>query len=300
MTEMPVTAAGSSSDSKSEAVRRAADAALDALAEQLASGKSDQLTRYLAAMGRFHRYSFQNLMLILSQRPEATHVAGFHTWKSLGRSVRKGERGIAIIAPMIFKASEEVSDNGEKIAVRFRLVYVFDIEQTDGDPLPEPAKIGGDPGEATQRLEHAVRSRGITLDESEDLGAALGVSRGGSISLRPGLLPAERFATLVHEFAHELLHKDKGERPPKRVRETEAEAVAHVVCQTIGLDTGTAASDYIQLYRGDRETLATSLDRIQKTACEIIEAVSSDEQLSDQRAVRPVKVASARRRGKSR
>ncbi|MGE0367165.1 MAG: DUF1738 domain-containing protein, partial [Phycisphaerales bacterium] len=106
------------------------------------------------------------------------------------------------------------------------------------------------------------------------------VSRGGRISIRVGLEPANEFSTIVHELAHELLHRGEDRKTiSKTVRETEAEAVAFVVSQAIGLDTGTAASDYIQLYNGPdekaAETLACSLDRIQHIASEIIAALST-------------------------
>lgn len=125
-------------------------------------------------------------------------------------------------------------------------------------------------------LKTVIADRGIELIEDADLGGADGVSTGGGIKLRRGLAPAEAFCVLVHELAHEMLHKVEPDiRPTKTVRETEAEAVAHVVCESIGLAVGSAASDYIRLYRGERETLAASLSRIQTTACEIIEAVNA-------------------------
>ena len=96
--------------------------------------------------------------------------------------------------------------------------------------------------------------------------------------LRRGLSPAEESSTLAHELAHEMLHySGNGGRPTKTVRETEAEAVAFVVCQAVGLDTNTAASDYVQFYAGDKDTLAASLDRIQHTSTRIISAILDDE-----------------------
>jgi len=265
---------------KAEIARRIAETALDELATQLGSGQSDQLQAYLSAMSRFHTYSFHNIMLILSQRPEATKVAGFHTWRKLGRAVQRGEKGIAIFAPMVLKPKEDESQSGEKDEsprLRFRVVHVFDVAQTEGEPLPEPANVGGDPGEALEQLESAVRAAGIELEDSLSLGGADGASSGGKITLRQGLAPAERFSVLAHEWAHEILHQsDRENRPAKTVRETEAEAVAFVVAHSIGLETGSASSDYIQLYAGDAETLAASLDRIQRTACRIIEAVSGE------------------------
>ena len=261
--------------------------ALEELTQQLNAGKSDRLVAYLKAMSRFHAYSFGNVMLIASQRPDATRVAGFKAWKSFGRSVKKGERGIVIVAPMVLKGKQEADPNGvpkggkaaddDKPRVRFRGVHVFDVSQTEGEELPEPARFGGDPGEALTRLESAVVESGIELNTAEHLAGADGISKGGEIVLCGSLDPAERFATLVHEWAHEILHRvPKEERPSKTVRETEAEAVAFVVGHAIGLEPSTASSDYIALYRGDAETLMASMDRVQKTACHIIEAIRDD------------------------
>ncbi|MGP1346142.1 MAG: ArdC family protein [Phycisphaerales bacterium] len=284
--------AASDPNGKAESASTIVRESLDTLSEQLAEGNSQQLDAFLRVMGRFHRYSLGNLLLILCQRPDATRVAGFHTWRSLGRTVRKGEKGIAILAPMRLKPRKDdkskgstsaENDSGEdKACIRFRVVHVFDISQTDGDPLPEPARIGGDPGEALACLEHAITSSGIVLNTVDTLGNADGVSRGGTIEVREGLSDAVRFSVLVHEWAHELLHhagKDDPavERPSKTVRETEAEAVAFVVSHSIGLDTNTASADYIRMYAGDPNTLAASLDRIQRTACTIIEAIEQDQ-----------------------
>jgi len=261
--------------SKVEQARELSANALDSLTKQLESGKSDQLNAYINAMSRFHKYSFGNMMLILAQRPDATHTAGFHTWRSLGRTVKRGEKGIFIIAPMILKSKDSTDD--DKAFVRFKAVHIFDISQTEGDPLPEPSSVGGDPGQALTALESAITQSGIILEPSNDLGGAEGISKGGTIVLRSGQHPAERFSTLVHEWAHEILHQVKKteDRPSKTIRETEAEAVAFIVGHAIGLEVGTASADYIKLYQGDAETLSASLHRIQKTACTIIEAVKS-------------------------
>tara|TARA_A100000171_G_scaffold42943_1_gene44643 strand:+ start:4745 stop:5644 length:900 start_codon:yes stop_codon:yes gene_type:complete len=269
--------------SKVEFAREAVATAVDQLIEQLESGKSESLLKYLSTMSRFHSYSFQNLMLIMSQCPDARRVAGFHTWKSMGRFVKKGEKGIVIIAPMIFKNSDTKSINPQSAEddpiVRFRSVHVFDISQTEGEPLPEPDRIDGDPGELLSALESGIKRSGIALHSEPDLGGAEGMSIGGKISVLESLNPANRFSTLVHEWAHELLHQvDRKERPSKTVRETEAEAVAFTVCHSVGLQTGTASSDYIQLYNGDKATLLDSLDRIQKAACTIIEAINDPQQ----------------------
>jgi antirestriction protein ArdC len=261
---------------KTEQVKQVTDKALEQLINALEQGQSATLTRYLTAMARFHRYSFNNVMLIHTQREDASHVAGFHAWRKLGRFVRKGEKGILILAPMVFKHAdaEAAKTDEEKAIVRFKAAYVFDVSQTDGEPLAEFATVQGDPAGHLERLKQFVSGRGISLEYSASIAPARGVSRGGSIALLPNLSLADEFAVLAHEIAHELLHR--GERrtsTSKTVRETEAEAVAFVICHSIGLETGTAASDYIQLYSGDRETLAASLEFIQQTACEIITAI---------------------------
>ena len=260
---------------KAEQAKNIAEEALARLADALEAGRSETLVRYLATMARFHDYSFGNVMLIYTQKPDATHVAGFRAWKNLGRFVRKGEKGIAIIAPMLIRPKDRDDD---KSFLRFKAVYVFDGSQTEGEPLPEFACVNGNPNGHTERLKALVASKGIALEYTDNLLGAHGRSSGGRIELRPGLSPAEEFSVLTHELAHEMLHKDdRRNGTSKTIRETEAEAVAFVVCQAIGLDTNTAAADYIQLYAGDKATLAESLDHIQKTAAEIITAIKDDE-----------------------
>lgn len=262
---------------KAEQAKKIADQALSQLAEALQKGKSEALTRYLSTLAKFHKYSFGNVMLILSQKPDATHVAGFTTWKQMGRFVNKGEKGIVIIAPMVFRKTDDDAPETQQQAkpiMRFRGVYIFDVSQTDGQPLPEPSRINGDPGVHVGRIKAFVAERGIQLDNDDLPGSADGVSRGGRISIRPGLEPAHEFAVIVHELAHELLHRGENRPQSKTVRETEAEAVAFVVSQAIGLDASSAARDYIQIYDGKTETLAQSLDRIQHVAAEIIAALN--------------------------
>tara|TARA_E500000318_G_scaffold111440_1_gene130033 strand:+ start:237 stop:1061 length:825 start_codon:yes stop_codon:yes gene_type:complete len=271
---------------KAEEAKKIADQALQNLTDALKNGKSERITQYLAMLAKFHRYSFGNVLLILSQNPNATHVAGFGTWKQMGRFVKKGEKGIVIIAPMSIRPKndkpegEEQSDRDKPI-LRFRGVHVFDVAQTDGEPLPEPSRVSGDPQQHLNRIKEQVAERGITLDYDDVPPGADGVSRGGRISIRAGLEPANEFSVTVHELAHELLHRGDQRPASRTVRETEAEAVAFVVCHAIGLETGSAASDYIQLYDGKAETLAESLDRIQHVAADIIKAVQgSEEQVS--------------------
>ena len=158
--------------------------------------------------------------------------------------------------------------------VGFRSAYVFDISQTDGVDLPEMREVSGDPGENLERLAAFVRSRGIQLVYSDDLKGALGMSYGGRIAILSGQTKAEEFSTLVHETAHELLHKaDRRTATTKTVRETEAEAVAFVVGKAVGLATGSASADYIHLNHGNASLLAESLEVIQQTASVILAAL---------------------------
>jgi len=265
---------------KSNQAKKVSQEAFDELVTAVETGKSQKFMEYLKAMARFHNYSLGNAVLIGFQKPDATRVAGFRTWNRLGRSVKKGEHGIAIMAPIIYRKKKEPEESDDREPedeeVRtFKTVHVFDISQTDGKPLPEFARVNGDPGVYTKRLREFVGSRGVQLEYSDVLGGAEGVSAGGLILIKRGLTVAEEFSVLAHETAHEILHIDKNNRPKdKKVREAEAEAVAFVVCHGIGLDVNSASSDYIQLYNGDKATLMQSLERIQKTAAEILEAVT--------------------------
>ena len=262
-------------------VKQVAEDAITTLISNLEQGHSDCLARYLTAMSRFHGYSWNNVLLICLQRATATHVAGFQTWHRFGRFVRKGEKGIVILAPLIGKKnSEDDSESEEKRLFGFRAAYVFDISQTDGEPLPEFATVQGDPTEHTARLKAFVTEQGIALGYSDSIRPALGVSRGGAITLACGLSAAQEFSTLAHELAHEKLHRtERRTQTTKMIRETEAEAVAFVVCRAIGLDTNTASSDYISLYDGNRDTLTASLDFIQSTATAILRAITPEDPL---------------------
>lgn len=264
-----------------ETARKLVTEQLDTLSKALEGGHSEQLQNYLTAMAKFHRYSLSNVFLILLQRPDASHVAGYHTWRSLGRHVKEGEHGIAIIAPMRAAKKDEAApptDGSDQPTIRFRTAYVFDVSQTDGEPLPEIGHASGDPGDFTERLRGLVKQLSIELEFSEDLGGALGVSKGGKIAIKAGLPPAQEFSVLVHELAHEILHhRTESPRPSKTFRETQAEAVAFIVAQGIGLDTGAAATDYIHLYQGDAKTLLHSLEEVRQAATEILSALLADE-----------------------
>ncbi len=218
------------------------------------------------------------------QKPSATRVAGMYAWNQLGRKVTKGEKGIRILAPMTGirrkkddEAAKDVRTQNQSVLVGFRSVYVFDVSQTEGLELPElSSRVSGDVGERMERLLDFIAAQGILLEYKESIAPALGVSYGGKIVLLPGQTPAEEFSTLVHEVAHEMLHKaERRTATTKVVRETEAEAIAFVVGRTIGLDTGRASADYIHLYDGNAALLTESLEVIQKTSAVILSALET-------------------------
>jgi hypothetical protein len=251
------------------------------LIEQLEAGHSDALTNYLTAMSRFHNYSFGNVLEIARQMPTATRVAGFWTWKNLGRSVNAGAKGIRILAPIVGvrrkkdeEAEKDITKQNTRTLLGFRNAYVFDVSQTNGVDLPEMHEISGDPGENIDRLAAFLKGQGIQLVYNPKIAPALGISYGGRIAILPGQSKAEEFSTLVHEAAHEMLHKaERRTATTKTVRETEAEAVAFVVGKAVGLVTGNASADYIHLYHGNASLLAESLEVIQQTASVILAAL---------------------------
>jgi hypothetical protein len=262
--------------------------AVDYLIQQLEAGKSETLTAYLSAMARFHSYSFGNILQIARQRPTATRVAGIRTWNEMGRFVKKGEKGIQILAPMVgyrrnrkdTATEPEPETKPQSVLIGFRAVYVFDVAQTEGADLPEfEHSINGEVGEHRDRLIDFLAQQNIALEFNEKIAPALGVSYGGKIALLPGQSKAEEFVSLVHETAHELLHKaERRTMTTQTVRETEAEAVAFIVGQAVGLEMGNASSDYIQMYAGNATLLAESLEVIQRTASTILRAIRPEEE----------------------
>ena len=269
---------------KQQTAKEAVAANVLALIEQLEQGHSDGLTAYLTAMGRFHNYSFGNILEIARQKPNATRVAGLYAWNQLGRKVKKGERGIRILAPVIgvrrkndAEAEKDIRTQNQAVLIGFRSAYVFDASQTEGKELPALSeRVTGNVGEYRERLVDFVSAQGIQLEFKESIAPALGMSYGGRIAILPGQGKAEEFSTLVHELSHEMLHKaERRTATTKTVRETEAEAIAFVVGKTIGLSTGRASADYIHLYHGNASLLAESLEVIQRASALILSAIDS-------------------------
>ena len=210
-----------------EQIKTLATAALLRLADELEAGDSTTLTAYLAAMGKFHRYSLNNMLMIVSQRPDATEVAGFGTWKKLGRWVKKGEKGISILVPVRYRRKDQPAlvDEPEETVLGYMGGFVFDISQTEGDDLPAFATVEGDVGFYADNLRLFGLDHGIKIEYVSSLNGAKGVSKGQHIQILDSLPAAEELAVIVHELAHERLHR-ADRRPDIQTRELEAEAVA--------------------------------------------------------------------------
>ena len=198
-----------SEEPKRQTATEAIAANIQSLIQQLEAGHSEALTAYLNAMSRFHSYSFGNILEIARQKPDATRVAGLYAWNQLGRKVKKGERGIRILAPIVGvrrkpeeEAEKDITKQNRPVLVGFRNAYVFDVSQTEGAELPEMRQITGDAGANRDRLIEFVNAQGIELEFNESIAPAMGVSYGGKIALLPGQSKAEEFSTLVHELAH--------------------------------------------------------------------------------------------------
>lgn len=264
-------------------LRAAHDKLQDAVAE-IVSG--DDWKRMLKIASKFHRYSFNNHLMIFLQRPDATVVAGFNRWKSLGRFVKKGEKGIAIFAPCRYKTKVE-TDGVEEQTVQqirgFRVVHVFDISQTEGDELPDldavrPKLLDADAPEGIwDALVSQAEAAGFEVIRNQR-GSENGYCDFSSkqIAVRPDVAPAQAIKTLIHELGHALLHSEELPRS-KEVAEVEVESVAYIVCDAIGLDSGDYSFAYVARWSdgatdllketGERviacaQTILTSLTRI--------------------------------------
>lgn len=270
----------SAAKDKAKALRASIETDLEALAKAVDDVRaSEMFTRYLDVQAKFHHYSWHNTMLIASQRPNATQVAGFKTWQKMGRQVRKGERGIAIFAPCRFKREVENSD-GDTDTVEglfFRVVHVFDVSQTDGESLPtvDVPTVDIVADELLGQLRQVAVKRGITVLSGPLASGAFGASMNGAVNIDDTHATGQQAKTLAHELAHESLHWDVKGTFTRNIAELEAESVAYVVCTHFGLDVEVRASRYIALWGGDSKAVRESLERIANTARAIIDDVES-------------------------
>ena len=268
--------------------------------------QSDKYAEYLRTMSRFHSYSARNTILIHMQRPDATAVAGFNAWKKkFQRHVKKGEKGITILAPTPFKKTIEekkldpvtkapvLDQNGNAIMEEkeieipmFRPVKVFDVSQTDGKPLPQlSSPLTGDVQNYEIFMEALRRTSPVPIGFKplEDHLDGFFSSDTQSITLREGMSEVQTICAAVHEITHSLLHNREKDRlsavagtdqaekvKPKdrNTEEVEAESVSYAVCQYYGIETGENSLGYIATWSKDRSLpeLKASLETIGKTA----------------------------------
>lgn len=248
---------------------------MHALAEELAAGKSERLRAVLDFASQFHRYSLCNQALIRAACPAATYVAGYRTWQKLGYQVRKGERGIRILAPRPYTRTAD--DGEEEQRVSFAAVAVFDASQLTETPAV-PSHRDSLPDDQQGRYAAvlaAVQAEGIRVEERDDLGTADGYSAGGLIALRQGLDSRNRTLVLLHEWSHELLHKGTANTLARARKEAQAEATAYVVSRHFGLEHPFAA-DYLQSWRVlTLDDLERELDAVVRAAGHIIDRLEA-------------------------
>ena len=280
---------------KAKAMRARIDDSVEALAKAVDDVRaSSTFQAYLDVQARFHHYSWHNSMLIMMQAPSASRVAGFQTWKKLGRFVRKGERGIMIFAPCPFHR-EEKSASGESESVDgifFKAVHVFDVAQTDGKELPDVdcPVVDTDASALLNALERVAGKRGIAVGYETMQGTQSGYAtdKGTRIALDDRHSTGQRAKTLAHELAHCAIHFGKTEGATtltRNIAELEAESIAYVVCRHFGLDTTVRSSAYIALWSGDAKALRASLERIAGTSRAIIDDVEALDAVSAERMV---------------
>jgi hypothetical protein len=278
-----------------------AQASVNSLAETIQSGHSEALFTYLQTMAKFPTYSARNVLLIAAQRPTATHLEGMRSWNDLGRSVRPGEKGIRIFAPMLgikpatqndsqAEESSKKPARGKKAAAAppkettqqpetqllgFRGVYVFDVSQTGGEPLPD-SRQPVDVADKLEKLSAFAQAQGMTIEYADWIRPSKGSSYRGKIRLLPDMPPAEGLPVLLREVASQLLYTIRRRTFVARaLHQQEATAAAFVVCEALGLESKTAFSD-CQLYYGDSRLLAESLAVVHRTAAAILGAISPE------------------------
>lgn len=257
---------------------------------------SDNYKRWLVTCSAFHKYSWSNCILISCQCEHASRVAGFSTWKKLNRAVKKGEKGIQILAPNPIKRylskeeAEEISGSynvKEKDGkyflelMRFRPVYVFDISQTEGEELPS-IKCEELTGNVSLTLFDAVKN--ISPCEIEFKGIDNGYKGYYSpptnkIAIQEGMSELQSLKTMLHEITHAILHCRGGEeeKAARDIKELEAESVAFIVCDHFGLDTSEYSFAYLAGWQEDYKEQAKSfLKIIKKTSQTLIDSINKE------------------------
>ena len=265
-------------EEKLDAARAVLNAGFDGMGRD-----PEALARFLAFRAHFHDYSLNNAVLIWCQRPSARHCMGYRAWQGHGRQVRKGERGLTILAPVTRKRDEtDRSSDDDRAVVGYRTATVFDYEQTDAveDSAlvytpPAPRLNADDPDGLAQALVAAAETLGYEVRHAET-GYADGRCSfsARTITLQASLSPADRAAVLCHELAHALAHDPSTStqvdepKPTTAQRELQAEGAAFVALSVLGLDTSRASLPYLEGWSGgDAEALRremTAIDRISR------------------------------------
>lgn len=266
---------------------------------------SEMYTEYLKTMSQFHNYSFNNTLLIAMQKPDATLVAGYQAWqKKFKRQVKKGEKGIQIIAPAPIREKEEIEkfspETNEPILrpdgqpeteevvhtiPRFRVATVFDVSQTYGEPLPEletPELMGNvENYEFFMQALREISPVPMRFDEIESGAKGYYSNTNKEIVIQSGMSESQTMKTGIHETTHAKLHDREimealGEKKNQMTREVEAESVTYTVCQYFGLDTSDYSFPYIAGWSSsvDMKELRASMDTIRKTAGEMIDGMT--------------------------
>jgi len=245
---------------------------------------SEDWQAMLAVAARFHRYSASNVMLILAQRPTATRVAGYKRWQSMGRQVRKGERSIAILAPCVYRRRPVDEREAEthpalaKVLRGFTVAHVFDVDQTEGEPLadvrPELLDGAGVDG-LWDGLAALVGAAAFTLERGDCSGANGRTDYGArTVRVRDDVAPAQAAKTLAHELGHVLLHDASRVNSGRELAEVEAESVAYVVCQAVGLDTAGYSLPYVAHWsNGAAPLVRTTAERVVTAARQILDGL---------------------------
>lgn len=249
---------------------------------------TEEWKRALTFMGQFHEYSLNNIMLILSQFPEASQVAGFRKWQEMGRQVRKGEKGIKIFG--FSQKKQKDPENGEEVKkTYFPMLTVFDISQTDlvedsgYEPQKAPVLVGDFEGRAPLAIDvltNFLNGEGWVVEYGETGDERLGYTKIKGpkiIRVKEGLAPALTFRVLLHEAAHAILHygRESAEYAQHRgLWETEAESVAYVVAGVIGMDTSEVSVDYVAGWaEGDVDLIKSTAGVVLSAAHKILEGI---------------------------
>jgi hypothetical protein len=278
MTSNDTNAAQTSTPNNLRTVRQVIRAGVETLAHDIETGHPEVLSECLKAMARFHTYSFGNVLLIATQKPRATQVAGWRGWNELGRRVKQGEKGIMIFAPILSEPKQAESSDEEtepqQELLGFRPVRVFDVAQTEGEELTEPSLFDNvDLAATLAKLTEFAASQGIKIEYSDTITPARGTSYRGVVRLLPDMEAAETLSVFVRELAVQMLYETQRRSFITRdVLLREAKAVAFVVGEALRFEQEPAEN--IQLYRGNLNLLAESLQVVQRTAAVILGAIS--------------------------